>query len=266
MSLKPVIDSLDQVLPDLRQHYISDGDTFVLQMDGDPHGFVSRSTHADSVNKIAEFRDNNIELEQALVKSTSALKRFESIDPDAARNALAQVQELGKKGIRKSADVDSAVASALQNFKATELEPLRKLLTEEREAREQADHQVAQAALKSAVLTAFRAAGGQDAALDYIVNRATDVFQVDGDKLVAKPGMYSTDTPGDPLGLPEWMATQTKDVGFAFGASNGAGARHGDGLGTTVAPGVRILRNPTPLELGSNAKDIRSGRAVIMND
>jgi hypothetical protein len=264
--LKPVIDALDQVLPDLRQHYVSDGDTFVLQLDGDPTGFVSRSTHADTVNKVAEFRDHNIELEQALVKSKDTLQRFESIDPDAARNALAQVQELGKKGIRKGADVDSAVSSALQNFKTTELEPLRKLLTEEREAREQADQQVAQAALKGAVLTAFRKAGGQDAALDFVVNRAKDVFEVNGQKLVAKPGQYSTDTPGDPLGLPEWMATQTKEIGFAFGSSNGAGARHGDGLGTTVAAGVRILKNPTALELGAAAKDIRAGRAVIMND
>ena len=83
---------------------------------------------------------------------------------------------------------------------------------------------------------------------------------------MAKPGQYSTDTPGDPLGLSEWMAAQTKEIGFAFGASNGAGARHGDGLGTTVAAGARILKNPTPLELGANAKDIRAGRAVIMND
>ena len=115
-------------------------------------------------------------------------------------------------------------------------------------------------------MTAFRAAGGEDAALDFVVNRASDVFRVEGDKLVAKPGQYSTDTPGDPLSLPEWMASQTKEIGFAFGSSNGAGARHGDGLGTAVAAGVRILKNPTPLELGSNAKDIRAGRAVVMND
>ena len=254
------------MLPDLRQHYVESGGKYILALDGDPQGFVSRSAHADSVNKIAEFRDHNIELEQALVQSKDALQRFESIDLDAARDAMAQVRELGKKGIRKSSDVDSAVSSALSSFKQTELEPLRKLLAVEREAREQADQQVAQAALKGAVLTSFRAAGGQDAAIDFIVNRAKDVFDVTGGKLVAKPGQYSTDTPGDPLSLSEWMAGQTKEIGFAFGSSNGAGARHGDGLGTTVAAGVRILKNPTPLELGSYAKDIRSGRAVIMND
>jgi hypothetical protein len=264
--LKPIIDSLDQVLPDLRQHYVSDGDQFVLQMDGDPQGFINKTAHADSVNKIAEFRDNNISLMSKLDEAEANLKRYESIDPEAARNALSQVQELGKKGIRKSADVDSAVASALQSFKQTELEPLRKLLTAEREAREQADQQVAQAALKSAVLTAFRAAGGQDAALDFVVNRASEVFKMDGEKLTAKAGIYSTDTPGDPLGLSEWMASQTKDIAFAFGSSNGAGARHGDGLGTTVAAGVKILKNPSALELGAHAKDIRTGRAVIMND
>ena len=45
--LKPVIDSLDQVSPDLRQHYVSDGETYILQMEGDPAGFVSKTAHRE---------------------------------------------------------------------------------------------------------------------------------------------------------------------------------------------------------------------------
>jgi len=267
MSLKPIIDALDQVLPDLRQHYVSQGDKFVLQMDGDPAGFVSRSNHVDMQNKVAEFRDNNIALKSQLEDAERHRVQFDGIDPVQARAALQSTAELQKKGVRKAADVDSAVSAALESFKATELQPLRQLLTDERAARLEADQKVAQATLKNAVLKSFRAAGGQDAALDFVVNRAGEVFEPNGDgQLIAKAGAYSAENPGEPLSLTEWMQTQTKDISFAFGSSNGGSSRHGDGTGPTVPAGTRILRNPTALELGQYATEIRAGQITIMND
>lgn len=267
MSLKPVIDSLDQVLPDLRQHYVSQGDKFVLQMDGEPQGYVSRLSHADMQNKVAEFRDSNHTLKIQLEDEAKKMKAYEGIDPDQARAALQSTAELSKKGVRKASDVDSAVSSALESFKSTELEPLRKLLSDEREARLQADQKVAQATLKNAVLKSFKAAGGNDQALDFVVNRAGEVFEPNGDgQLQAKAGVYSTDNPGEALSITEWMQTQTKDISFAFGSSNGGSSRHGDGNNPTIPLGVKTLKNPTPLELGQYAKDIRAGKVLIMND
>ena len=267
MSMKPVVDSLDQVTPDLRQHYVSHGDKFVLEMDGEPQGYVSRSSHADMQNKVAEFRDNNIALKSQLEDAAKLKAQFDGIDPDQARAALQSTAELSKKGVRKASDVDSAVSSALDSFKSTELEPLRKLLSDEREARLQADQKVAQATLKNAVLKSFKAAGGQDQALDFVVNRAGEVFEPNGDgQLQAKAGVYSTDSPGEALSLNEWMQTQTKDISFAFGSSNGGSSRHGDGNNPTIPAGVRTIKNPTPLELGQYAKDIRAGRVLIIND
>ena len=267
--LKPVLDSLDQVTEDLRQHYVSEGDQFVLQMDGDPRGFVARDTHVEQVNKVAEFRDNNVKLKADLEARETALKKldtYKDLDPDAARAALTKVAELQKKGVSKASDVDDAVKSALQSFKTSELDPLRQLLTDEKTARQAADLKVAQAALKNEVLTQFKAAGGQDAAIDFVVSRAGEVFETNGDQLVAKQGIYSTDNPGEPLSLGEWMTKQTRDIGFAFGSSNGGGAHNADGNPVGIPAGVKELRNPTAHQLGQYAKEIRSGKMMIVNE
>ena len=178
-----------------------------------------------------------------------------------------QVAELRKKGVRKASDVDDAVAHALQSFKTSELDPLRKLLTDEKTARQAADQKVSDASMRSAVLTQFRAAGGQDAAVDFVVGRARDAFVMDGESITAKAGVYSKDNPGDPLTLGEWMTVQTREIGFAFGSSNGGGAHTQDGSPTTaLPPGAQYLRNPTPMQLGEFGKEIAEGKYIVVNE
>ena len=267
--LKPVLDSLDQVTEDLRQHYVSEGEKFVLQMDGDPHGFIARDTHVEQVNKVAEFRDNNVKLKADLEAQQDAVKKldaYQNLDPDAAREALSKVAELQKKGVSKASDVDDAVKSALQSFKTSELDPLRQLLTDEKTARQAADLKVSQASLKNEVLAQFRAAGGQDAAIDFVVSRASEIFEISGDQLTAKQGIYSTDNPGELLSLEEWMTKQTREIGFAFGSSNGGGAHNTDGNPVGLPAGVKELRNPTSMQLGQYAKDIRDGKMMVVNE
>ena len=265
--LKPAIDSLDQVAEDLRPHYTKSGERFVLDLDGPPVGFVQHDKHAEQVNKVAEFRDSNTELRLDLESLQTKLQTLDGIDPEAARHALAQVAELQKKGVRKAADVDTAVGQALDAFKTTELEPLRKLLVSEQTARQASDQKVRDAALRHQVVQAFRAAGGQEAAVDFIVERARGAFEIEGDALTAKAGLYSTDTPGDPLALGEWMTTQTREIGFAFGSSNGGGAHAKDANGSPALPaGAQYLRNPTPAQLGEHGRAIREGTMIIVND
>ena len=266
--VKPVIDSLDQVAEDLRPHYTKSGDRFVLDLDGAPDGFVRQATHAEQVNKVAEFRDNNTEMKTTLEALQAKVESLNGIDPEAARAALAQVAELQKKGVRKASDVDAAVGQALDAFKSTELEPLRKLLVDEQSARKAADEKVRDAAIRHQVIQTFRAAGGQDAATDFIVARARAAFEMEGDRMAAKAGLYSTENPGEPLALDEWMTAQTREIGFAFGSSNGGGASTKDAPGA-LAPlpsGSQYLRNPTPEQLGEHGQAIREGTMVIVND
>lgn len=90
---------------------------------------------------------------------------------------------------------------------------------------------------------------------------------MDGDNLLAKPGVYSRDTPGDPLTLGEWMTNQTREIGFAFGSSNGGGAHTQDGSPTSALPaGAKYLRNPTSQQLGELGGEIAAGKYVIVNE
>jgi hypothetical protein len=90
---------------------------------------------------------------------------------------------------------------------------------------------------------------------------------MDGESITAKAGVYSKDNPGDPLTLGEWMTAQTREIGFAFGASNGGGAHTQDGSPTTaLPPGAQYLRNPTPMQLGEFGKEIAEGKYIIVNE
>ena len=78
--LKPVIDKIEEVTGLLREFYEQkDGASLCSQLDGG-HPLEK---------KVAEFRDKNI----ALLKEVDTLKplvaKFDGIDPDAARAALA---------------------------------------------------------------------------------------------------------------------------------------------------------------------------------
>jgi hypothetical protein len=47
MALKPTVENLDGVQSALREHYTTkdNGKTYVLQLDGDPPGFVAKAKH-----------------------------------------------------------------------------------------------------------------------------------------------------------------------------------------------------------------------------
>ena len=90
---------------------------------------------------------------------------------------------------------------------------------------------------------------------------------MNGDNLSAKPGVYSKDNPGDPLTLGEWMTNQTREIGFAFGSSNGGGAHTQDGSPTSALPaGAKYLHNPTAQQLGEFGRQIAEGKYVIVNE
>jgi hypothetical protein len=63
------------------------------------------------------------------------------------------------------------------------------------------------------------------------------------------------------------MTTQTREIGFAFGTSNGGGAHTQEGSpATAIPPGAKVLRNPSPFQLGEFGKEIAEGKYVIVND
>jgi|TARA_R110000824_G_scaffold1386_9_gene7076 hypothetical protein len=270
MSLRPVIDSLDQVDESLRSHYVGDSDgKFTLQLDGQISGTVDQKTHNEQLNKVAEFRDNNLALiaERNELKSLAdKVTAFGSITPEQATAAISQIKELEGKGVKKGSDVQMIIDAALKQFKDTEFRAIQQKLEATDSARQAAESKVIEQAMAGSIGRAFKAAGGQDEAQPFIVSRAREKFEMADGLLKAKQGHYSIERPGEPLPLSEWIASQTKEVGFAFGKSNGTGTPPGAGeiSMSTLPSGVKLLVDPTPQELGQYGAEISSGKMRVV--
>src|SRR4051812_8320237 len=89
MALKTIVENLDGVSSEFREHYTAskDGKSHVLQLDGDPPGYVK-------AERLAEFREQNVKLQKTVSELEPLKTKYDGIDPDAARAALAKVGEL----------------------------------------------------------------------------------------------------------------------------------------------------------------------------
>jgi hypothetical protein len=117
--------------------------------------------------------------------------------------------------------------------------------------------------LRNVVGEKFSKAGGKAKALDYIIGQAQSVFKIEGGVVKALPNKFSAEKPGEPLGVEEWLSGLAKEHDFAFEGSAGSGAAPVKGGGGALRAGQTILRDPTPQQLGENAKDIKAGKVKV---
>lgn len=225
MALKYTIDSLNQVPGPDRDHYKrGDDGQFHLVVDG----------HPDTA-RLAEFRNNNVELRKTNDALAAKLAAFDGIDSEAAKAALARV----------AAGEDGDIVKL--KLQLSEAQAATTAATQERNA----------LVHRSAVSAAFLAAGGRPEAVPLIVDRVPFVL-VDGE-LRPKEGEASPT-------IREWLLDQAAGANsFLFHPNRGGGAEGAKvpAFALGARADVRVLRNPTAAELGANASDIAAGRAKV---
>lgn len=257
MPLAPVIDKLEDVAEPLRSLYVQRDGKFHVDLSGTPAGFVSAADYNLANSKVVEFRDNNTKLLQRVGELEPTVKKFEGIDADAARAALKNAEDLKKKGVGNAEDVAKLVADALkpvQDQLAT--------IAQQSEARRVANEALT---LRTSIGDEFIKAGGEPDAIDFILGKAKDVFDVDGTSVKAKANRFSADKPGEALSVKEWLTGQTRESAFAFKRSSGSGANPTTPGGGGSRPGVIDLKDPTPQQLGEHAAAIAKGTMRIVN-
>lgn len=265
MALPATVKTLEDVPEGAREHYTpgtgAQAGSFVLGMEG-AHPLLTPTVDVtEAIGKVKEFRENNVALmaENDVLKKTA--EAFNGIDVNAARAALAKVDELGKKGVKDTKDLDERIAAAMKEATTPLVEQLK--ASDARLAA--ADAKVKKAAFDTSIAAPFLEAGGKASAKDFIIGRAEGVFEIVDDTIVAKTGQYSPNRAGEPITVAEWLEAQTKEVDFAFGSSVGGDTRH-NGKDTLPA-GVVGLRNLTPMQLGDPkiAKALRERTATILD-
>lgn len=253
--LAPVIDKLEDVAEPARQFYVPKDGKFHVDLSGTPAGFASAADLANANAKVVEFRDTNIALKKTVDELTPLKTKFEGIDPDAAKAAIAAQEELKKKGINKPDDIAAAINAAVTAAVKPLTEQITSITTTAKDQQARADAMT----LRSTLSDKFTKAGGVPDALDFVVNKAAGVFVVDGGNVKAAANQFSADRPGEPLGLDEWMTRLTKEASFAFKPSGGGGANPMTAGGPARPAGQLVLRDPTPQQLGQHAKEITKG-------
>lgn len=256
--MKLVISALADVAEALRGEYEEKNGKFFLKMEGENPAVVEANT------KLVEFRDKNIELLKEVGELRPLKTKYEGIDPEEARAAVKKVKELGTTGIKDVEDVNNRVRSMVDDA----VKPLRDQIASDAllvaAERKRADDYL----FRTKVSDAFTKAGGKTNAVDFVVGLAASEFEIKEGQVVAKTGKFSKEKPGDPLGTDEWVKNLSEQHDYVFAPSNGGGAR----TNTTTTPSTRVrtdqrvVKNPTPQELGALSKEILEGKVRIEND
>jgi hypothetical protein len=261
--MKSVIDNLEQVDEALRGEYEAKAGKFYLKLEDIPSGFVKQEDLLAANTKVVEFRDKNIALMKENAELVPLKTKFEGIDPVEARAALDKLKTLGKEGIRDADDL----AQKIKNEAEALIKPLRDQLalsTAETQAeRRRADESL----LHSKIAEQFIKVGGKPNATDFVVGLAKDNFEVKDGKVVAKAGKFSTTKPGDPISVEEWLASDvSKNHDYVLEASKGGGTPPKPASGpvpSKLRADQKVLKNPTPQELGAYASDIAAGKLKV---
>jgi hypothetical protein len=234
MALKPVYEKQDQIPQPLREHYVERDGKFVLQHDGE---------HPDS--KVGDWRERNITLlkeRDGLLKENGELKdKYKDIDPAVVAADRAKLADLER---RKPDERVTALEAENATLKA----------------------EAARIKLRAALTAKAASAGVHNNAVEMAVNELEQDFVMEGDVVKAKPGLFSPDRPGEARTPEESLMLLSRSKDFLFKRSSGSGSggdgSHAGGTGSSV----RIIRNPSPAEIGKWASEVVAGRAKFEHD
>lgn len=278
--MKAVIANLEDVPEAVRGDYEKGDDgVFRLKVEGELPGFVPRAQLEAQKRTTTEMRDTNLKLLQGLGVSTpeeglAKVKAFEgmtaeqltklkAINPAEYEQLKAAKAALEQAGVANPNDLNAAIQAAVGKYGKEVVEPLKASLENETRLRREAEERAANKDFDTEFSKLLAEAGMRTDAREFLLNEARKDFQPKDGLVVARDGKFSKEDPGKALSPQEWIDEAMKRYGFAFKSSGGSGGGGGRD-GGALPPGVTVLKNPTPAELGKYAKEIATGKMRVV--
>lgn len=264
MALKAVLENLDGLDESLQALYTKTDNGFVLDLDG-----IDDHPATKGLKVVMEDQKKKTKAEQAKAKEAlEALKKFDDLDPEAAREALKRVQEL-EDGHRMDQGefkqlLEERIAEATSKVektmaaKMTELQTTNEGLTEEREGAVKA---LSRHKIGDAITQAALDRGVKKSLLRHLQRDALEVFSVREGEIGAwdKDDIPRTDSKGGVMTPDSWVTDYLTDNPDFAEPNSGSGAP-GAGDRGGAAGNARFI---TPEQAGDNIEAIASGEAVI---
>lgn len=236
MALKKTVTSLDGLPEAIQSLYQQVGDVYVLQLDGD-----------DTASKLNEFRDNNINLMKTNEEMESKLKQFaafEGIDPDAAREAMEELQKQRDQKMISEGKLEELLTQRTEKMRsdydgkldsyAQQMEKLqqRGAMFEDKYKTTVIDAQIQQAVSEVASV--------RPGAMTDVLSRARGIWNIDedGNLVPTRDGkvIYGTDGK-DPISMNEYAQGLYHEANYLFepnSGGNASGNRDGGTVGNIV--------------------------------
>lgn len=212
MSFKYKLPTLDGLPENHKIFYKSEGSEFVL----DTEGVVSK-------DKLDEFRNNNIQLQQQLDK-------LKDVDPVKYRELINLDRQVKEGELIKAGKLDEVVNLRVGEMRTT----LQAQIDEQQMALSTSNQQLSLLLIDNQVKSAAIALGVHSTAVDDIVLRARTVYQVEKGSPVPKDGsgniIYGKDG-STPMSIDDWAMSLKKTAPHLFVGSMGSGAGGGRGAG-----------------------------------
>lgn len=247
----------DVLAEPVRQEYVEKDGAYVLNIDG---GAVATADLVALQSKLADFRSNNITLtneNKELKAKTVTLDKYEGVDPEKYKQMETEISELKKKGVGTADDVVTIVAREVERATKT----IKDQLKTEQEARIAAQQAADQGKFRELVSADATKAGVAGSALRHVLREADSLFEWKDGSLVAKEGVKHPTEPLQDYTPTAWLQNLAKSDPYLFEPSNGGGA---PGASGASKPGSKILRNPSPEEMGAHMEDIASGKITVV--
>ena len=264
MALKAVLQGQEEfdALPDkVRDHYVESEGRFSLSVDGQ----TNRENELGS--KVAEFRDNNVQLLRDKVSLSGQLdeiqSKFSNIDPDIYKRLVSEQAKLEKKEAKvvTNSDLSSQIQEAVTNA----VKPIQAQLNESQEREAEAKQSLDKATFRNLVNKSAVDAGVRPEAVDDVLGRALNAgFGLhEGNARIIHDGVvkFSTDRPEQPYTVSEWLVGLQRDGGsHLFKPSLSTGDQDQGGADVRMTGGQ--LKNPSLKQFARNLEAIAAGKVT----
>ncbi len=240
-------------LPDtLKEHYVEKDGKCIPQVEG----MVPESDLAQSKARLAEFRDNNVQVMKENEQLKGQLKPFEGVNLEEYATLKSENAKLKEMGAGSAAELPKLI----EYYIGKAVKPLQEKLDLAERSRMEAQHKLQIKAVDEYITQYAVKAGVDPDVLPDVLQRARQVFTFKDDQVIAMKGdlpIYSAEHPENPLDAEEWISTSIPKAFFK--PSSGGGAE-----GKPAAGSTRQIRMPSAVEFGKNLDDIASGKVTVV--
>lgn len=259
MALKAMLENLDGVDAAIAALYEKVGNQYILSIDDG--GFK---------DKISEFRNNNIDLSNKLKGQDdlqAKLALFGDIDPEKAKAALQQMQDLQEKKLLDAGQLEEVLAQRTERMRSDydgKVIALQKALDTSQEKTKSFSGQLSKVVIDNALQTAvLGAATVKQGAMQDVLARGRTTWSLDDDGKPLPKGsdgtvMYGTDGKTQ-LTMDEWAQGLTTSATYLFEPSSGGGGQGND----ERQSGGKVIDAGDHDRINASLLDIATGKVQV---